>query len=129
MTGGRLKLPKPWYGPITALGSTSLAYIYAKFLKMYQILQQLKNKNKNMAFVLFVSVNNKQRVSYNTQQGKLLCFRFPLRQERMQLHHRLHGKVVKYLIRGTASHYCSNLQQYSGTDSVSRARLKSDGTR
>jgi hypothetical protein len=34
----------------------------------------------------------------------------------MQLHHRLHGELVQYLNRGTASHLRSYLQQYSGTD-------------
>jgi hypothetical protein len=39
----------------------------------------------------------------------------------MQLHHRLHGEVVKYLNRGTASHLYSYLQQFSGIDSLGTA--------
>ena len=51
-----------------------LCQISLKFTNSYN---SWKTKTSTLHSVLVVSVHNKQRVSHHTQQGNLLCFRFP----------------------------------------------------
>jgi hypothetical protein len=95
---------------------------------MYQIVQQLKDKNKHITFGFICFCAQQATCLIQHATGKVTLFQVSIKARKNAATSPSAWRGGKYLKRGTASHYCPNLQQYSGTDSVSRARLKSDGT-